>query len=212
MQIPSGDLVPRRSGGWSGYRRRRAARRRRALVLAGTLLLLAGGAYAGARALTDDGGDAVRSGCTTTGPTGPTRTTGTTGPTGPQATPNPVPLGPPPTAFRVRVLNATGRDGLAAEVGAALRTRGYRVSGTGNAPAGATAGPTVVRYGGRSSGAAKVVADAVGPRVPAVADERIRGEVQLVLGRDFRRLATPQEVAARAAARATAAAAPPPRC
>jgi hypothetical protein len=96
---------------------------------------------------------------------------------------------------RLVLLNGTPRNGLAQQVGTQLRARGFVVVRQDNAPA-ALAGPSLISYGAGAQGAATVLARNVyGARVQAAPGAR-PGTLQLVLGGDFRRLATPAEVAA----------------
>ena len=104
----------------------------------------------------------------------------------------------------VRVLNATKRDGLAHQVALQLRARGFRLAGVGNNPR--VQPTTSVQY----SGTALAAAEAVAEQLPAA--QLQAGSVKavtLVIGRDFRRLASKQQ-AARARAVDTGRASPTP--
>ena len=117
----------------------------------------------------------------------------------PSATASPPPL-PAPAQVRLALLNGTSRNQLAEQVGAALAGRGFVVLSKGNAPA-AVAGPSVISYGPGALPAATVLARHVaGSRVEPAKGRPAPASVQLVLGGDFRRLATPAEVVAAAAA------------
>ena len=112
----------------------------------------------------------------------------------PSATASPTPL-PPNNQVRLVLLNGTPRNGLAQQVGTQLRQRGFVVVRQDNAPA-ALAGASVVSYGPGAGRAATVLArNVAGARVEAAPGARA-GTLQLVLGGDFRRLATLAEVAA----------------
>lgn len=92
-----------------------------------------------------------------------------------------------PSAVRVRVLNATARNGLAASVAAELRRRGYTVTGVGN-DAGDVSGPAEVRFGPTGARAGQTVSALV-PGAASRRDTRPGGDVDLVLGNRFRALA-----------------------
>jgi LytR cell envelope-related transcriptional attenuator len=108
-------------------------------------------------------------------------------------------LGP----LRVVVNNATQRDGLAAEVGADLGTRGFHVTKIGNAAPMSTGVATVHYSADRRLVAAKVAAQITGSTMVAASG---RGVVILDIGPKFHALATPKH--ARAAYLRLAA--PPP--
>ncbi len=126
-------------------------------------------------------------------------------PTCPPVASSPTAVAPAtPRAVRLRVLNGTGRSGLARRTGDALHARGFTVVSVGNSVG--AAGPPVVRYGAGAGPGAMLLAQQL-PRSVVVADARLaRGSVELVLTSQFSRLRTPAEVtAARSAAgRATA--------
>jgi len=114
--------------------------------------------------------------------------------------------GPTPPAVHLRVLNGTGRNGLARSTGALLAKRGFVVDAVGNtAPA---TGPPVIRYGAGGKPGAELLALQL-PQAALVADPRVRGRVDLVLAAAFSRLRTPAEVAAATSARRAQAAASP---
>jgi hypothetical protein len=103
-----------------------------------------------------------------------------------------------PAQVRLTLLNGTPRNGLAQQVGGQLRARGFVVLRTDNAPA-AVAGPSVVTYGAGGLPAATLLARYVpGARVVS-GPHAAAGSVQLVLGGDFTRLATPEELSAASA-------------
>ncbi len=95
-------------------------------------------------------------------------------------------------AVPVRVLNGTGRRGLAGRTAGVLRQRGFRVAGVGNAAR--VAGRSEVRYGPQQASAARLVALQV-PDARLVPDKKATKRVDIVLGGAFRRLRTPAEVA-----------------
>lgn len=114
-----------------------------------------------------------------------------------------------PAAVHLRVLNGTGRTGLAKTTGSLLHARGFAVDAVGNtdAPVG---GPPVVRYGAGGRAAAELVALQL-PRATLATDPRLRGRVELVLGSAYTRLRTPAEVAAAVRARNAVRASASPR-
>jgi hypothetical protein len=187
MRIPNGDLVPaRRHPYGGGYSRRRARRTRRFAVL-GVLLVAVG---IGGFWLNRDPVSPVATPC-------------------PSASPTPSRLMPEPGQVRVVLLNGASRLNLAKVVGAQLRQRGFVVVREDNAPA-ALAGPSVVTYAAGAQDAAAVLGHHVlGARVsstgPAPVGAVPANTVQLVLGGDFVRLATPAEAAAAAQAPAVGA-------
>jgi LCP family protein required for cell wall assembly len=80
------------------------------------------------------------------------------------------------------VLNASGRDGLAAQVAGTLGDLGFRTAQVTNAPRPALA--TVVRFSPDRAEQAQLLAAAV-PSASAVPDPGTSGVLQLVLGRSF---------------------------
>jgi LCP family protein required for cell wall assembly len=87
-----------------------------------------------------------------------------------------------PTDVTADVLNASGRDGLAAEVAGTLGDLGFRTAEVRNA--GQAALDTVVRYSPDRADQAQLLAGAV-PSASAVPDPGTSGVLQLVLGRSF---------------------------
>ena len=87
-----------------------------------------------------------------------------------------------PTDVTADVLNASGRDGLAAEVAGTLGDLGFRTAEVRNA--GQAALDTVVRYSPDRADQAQLLAGAV-PSASAVPDPGTTGVLQLVLGRSF---------------------------
>ena len=125
---------------------------------------------------------------------------GTTCPT-PSATPSSPPPAaalPAPAQVRVVLLNGTARPRLAEAVGQQLRARGFVVLRAGNAPA-ALAGASVVTYAADGHAGAELLGRHVHGARLGGARAVPAGTVQLVLGSDFQRLATPAEVLAAAA-------------
>ena len=187
MRIPSGDLAPAR-------KHRRYGRRRRnpwpAVLAVLVLLAVAGGAYG----LThrDDG-----------------TPTDTVAQASPKACPSPVvthaatkPVAlvlPAPGTVQLRLLNGTGRNGLARVVGDELARRGVRVAAMGNAPTQQAGASRVVFGPGARSAATLVGVHVLGAQlVPA--PRAARGSVDVILGSSFVRLRTAAEVHATAQA------------
>ena len=97
--------------------------------------------------------------------------------------------------MQLRLLNGTGRNGLARTVGNELARRGFRVAGMGNAPK-ALAGATRVTFGpGARPGATLVTAHILGAQLVA-APRAPRGSIDVVLGSSFVRLRTATEIQA----------------
>ncbi len=103
---------------------------------------------------------------------------------------------PQPAQVRLALFNGTARNGLAKMIGDQLAADGFVVTTQANAPA-ALAGSTQVAYGPGALPAATVASGwVIGSTV--VASPRLpRGAVQITLGSDFHRLATPIEAAGR---------------
>ncbi|QFQ29394.1 hypothetical protein EEW87_002195 [Janibacter melonis] len=99
----------------------------------------------------------------------------------------PEPPPPAPSEIRVSVYNTTFREGLAADVAADLRSRGFRTGETGNDPSGAflPEEAAVIRYGPDGQKAAKRLAD----HVEGAELQRVEGRkgmsVDLVLGNEY---------------------------
>jgi len=91
------------------------------------------------------------------------------------------------STVRLRVLNATPREGLAGSVADELRKRGYTVTGVGNDSRHVPA-PAEIRHGNAGAPAARVVAGIVAGAITRN-DARAGSEVDLVLGTRFRVLA-----------------------
>lgn len=108
---------------------------------------------------------------------------------------------PVPAAVTVKVLNSTTRAGLAASVGAALTTLGFKVSSVANdlttrAP---VTGGAEVRYGPLGKSAATLVSFYV-PGSTLFLDNRTDASVDLSLGAKYTALAAAPAVAAALAA------------
>lgn len=110
----------------------------------------------------------------------------------PTVSPAPAPL--QPSQVPLVLLNGTSRNNLAKTVGAQLLARGFAKVDAANAPA-ALPGASQVAYGPGGLPAAALVSRYVlgaqtvsDPSLPA-------GAVQVTLGSDFRRLASPAEAA-----------------
>ena len=105
---------------------------------------------------------------------------------------------PAPSAtrdVRLRVLNSTNRAGLAHDVATQLHARGFRLAGVGNNPRHLAA--TTVEHPDGALSAALAVAEQLKAAQVQVGKVRV---VTLILGRDFRRLASASEASARRAA------------
>jgi hypothetical protein len=96
---------------------------------------------------------------------------------------------------RLRLLNGTARNGLAGLVAGQLAGRGFVVLSQGNSAA-AVGGASQVRYGAGAGVAARLLSFHVLGSVVVRDAASPSGVVTVVLGSDFRRLATPAEVAA----------------
>ena len=175
-----GDLVPRR----------RRGRPRWPLVLLAVVALAAVG-YVGDRYVWPH----LRSSTpTATQPVCPTR--------------GPAPPIPNARTVSLRVRNSTVREGLAAQVAAALHRRGFHVHGVGNTSAKVT-GTAMVRYSADRAQQAKSVAAQVDR--PVLVKVGGKGVLDLDLGTKWRALASPTAV--RAAERADrASSSPKPTC
>ena len=90
----------------------------------------------------------------------------------------------PASSISVSVRNATSTQGLAAGVASQLTGIGFRIAGTGNAPAGSDPNSTVVRYGPSRADSARTVAAAV-PGSKLGLDPSLGSTVQLVVGANF---------------------------
>ncbi|WP_141281370.1 LCP family protein, partial [Pseudonocardia hydrocarbonoxydans] len=90
--------------------------------------------------------------------------------------------GPAPADVTVDVLNASDRQGLAAEIGGTLGTLGFGVGEIGNAEAPAPG--TVIRFSPDRAAAAELLAATVPSAVPQP-DPSASGVLQLVLGTSF---------------------------
>jgi hypothetical protein len=100
------------------------------------------------------------------------------------------PAPPAAAAVHVRVLNATNRAGLAREVALRLRARGFRLAGVGNSPQRLAA--TTVVHPATALAAAEAVAEQLSAAQVQAGSVKV---VTLVIGRDFRQLASAQEAA-----------------
>jgi hypothetical protein len=101
-----------------------------------------------------------------------------------------------PKTLSVRVFNATDRAGVATTVAQALKDRGFTVAEVANDPSGRkVTGVGEVRHGPRGNDAAAYL----GAYLPGAGDDedtRATAQVDLVIGPDFQKLATPEQVAA----------------
>lgn len=118
--------------------------------------------------------------------------------------PSPTPTVVPAAAVTVDVFNATKRRGLAGEVAAQLRQRGFHVKQVDNDPLNrAVTGVAEVRNSTAGADAARTVMAQVAPasqagaaHVVAVPDRRTDASVDLVLGAAFHGLQSPAAAAA----------------
>ena len=102
---------------------------------------------------------------------------------------------PAPGQVQLRLLNGTGRNGLARTVGDELARRGFKVAAMGNAPR-PLAGASRVYFGPGGRPAATLVAAHVTGALVTPVPTAARGAVDVVLGSAFTRLRTPVEVSA----------------
>jgi hypothetical protein len=114
----------------------------------------------------------------------------------------PVPYG----QVTVNVFNGSGRLGIAGQTATALKTRGFTIGTTGNAPA-PVSGTAYVRFGAAGVAAAYTLAAHVGSSV-LVLDTRSDPTVDLMLGEGFVGLVTATQVTLDPAVPFT----PPPGC
>jgi hypothetical protein len=107
-----------------------------------------------------------------------------------------------PATLHLRVLNATDTAGLATTVKDSLVERGFIVDEVGNDSSGRTVtGVGELRHGPRGADAAKYVTVYL-PGAGDVQDTRADATVDVVIGPDFKTLATPDAVAAALAPKA----------
>jgi LCP family protein required for cell wall assembly len=90
--------------------------------------------------------------------------------------------GPVPGDVTVQVLNASGRSGLAGQIGETLRSLGFGVGEVGNAEQ--PTPQTVIRFSPDQAAAAALLATTV-PSATSVPNPGATGVLQLVLGRSF---------------------------
>jgi hypothetical protein len=112
-----------------------------------------------------------------------------------------------PASVTLRVYNATETAGLATQVSDALKARGFTIGEVGNDSSGRTVtGVGELRYGQPGKETATFVKLFV-PGAGDYPDTRATAVVDVVIGPDFKALATPDEVAAALAPAKDAAAA-----
>jgi LCP family protein required for cell wall assembly len=90
--------------------------------------------------------------------------------------------GPAPADLRVQLLNASGRPGLAEQIGGTLGTLGFGVGEVGNAAQ--PTNDTIIKFSPDQAAAAALLASSV-PSATSVPDPGATGVLQLVLGRSF---------------------------
>lgn len=107
-----------------------------------------------------------------------------------------------PKTVHLRVYNATDTAGLATQVGTALTGRGFVVDEVANDSSGRTVtGVGEIRHGARGAETAKYVAVYL-PGAGDFQDTRATTVVDVVIGPDFKTLASPDAVAAALAPKA----------
>jgi LCP family protein required for cell wall assembly len=89
-----------------------------------------------------------------------------------------------PSSISVEVLNSTSRSGFAATAAQAMAKLGFRISRTGNSPAGSDPKATVVRYGPGRADSAKTVAASI-PGSTLRLDPGFGNGLQVLLGSDY---------------------------
>jgi len=101
-----------------------------------------------------------------------------------------------PSSVTLRVYNATDQKGLAGTVAKALQARGFKVGEIANDPSHRdVTGVGEIRHGPRGDDAASFVSVYV-PGASDYQDTRASSTVDVVLGPDYKKLATPEQVAA----------------
>ena len=101
----------------------------------------------------------------------------------PTVTPSATPLVVPPSVVHVRVLNGTGRPGLAHKVAADLSALGFQIDGVGDADA-STYTTTVVRYGPDRNESSQTLAAAI-PGATRQLDGALSSTLSLIVGSDY---------------------------
>jgi hypothetical protein len=110
-----------------------------------------------------------------------------------------------PKSLSVRVLNATDRKGEATRVATALKGRGFQVTSVDNDRSGRkVTGDGEVRHGPRGKSAAAYIATYL-PGAADFTDTRATTVVDLVVGPEYSKLATKEQVAAALSASTAAA-------
>jgi LCP family protein required for cell wall assembly len=90
----------------------------------------------------------------------------------------------PPSSVSVDVRNATSTQGLAAGVASQLSGIGFRILGTGNAPAGSDPNTTVIRYGPARADSARTAAAAI-PGAKLQLDPSYGSRLLVIVGANF---------------------------
>jgi hypothetical protein len=124
----------------------------------------------------------------------------------PCVTPSHPPAPAPVHDVTIRVLNGTKRNGLAHDVAALLRRRGFHVVGVGNAK---RVTRTEIRYAARAEAQARTVAEHF---TSALLTRTAATRLTVVLGPDYHRLARPSAVAHAHAVDERGAHPQPPSC
>lgn len=111
--------------------------------------------------------------------------------------------GPQPEQVSFKLLNGTGRDGLAASLATEFERFGFTSTGVGT-PADGKVDQSEIRYGPNSKSLAEMAATYFVTPVDLVEDSSIGpGEIQLVIGTDFNRFDRPAAPAPETTAPAT---------
>lgn len=90
-----------------------------------------------------------------------------------------------PSSISLKVLNATSTQGLAAKAATSLAGRGFQISGTGNAPKGASPAHTVVLYGGSRQQSAQTVKASVPGSTMQLDNALGANGLELVVGSNY---------------------------
>ena len=101
-----------------------------------------------------------------------------------------------PKSLSIRVFNATDRAGEASKVAATLKSRGFAIAEVANDSSGRTVtGVGEIRHGPRGKDQAAFLG-AFLPGAGDFQDTRATSQVDLVIGPEYSKLATPEQVAA----------------
>jgi hypothetical protein len=187
VRIPSGDLAPARKHRRHGSSFRRRRRRWPVLLAVLAVVAVAAGSYWLRRDDNTPGALSASSCPSVAASIAPS-------PAAPARVAAPARL-PAPGQVGLRLLNGTGRSGLARSIGDEVARRGFRVIAMGNAPHPLVGGSRVYYGPGARPGALLVSTHVLGSSVVPVPSAG-RGAVDVVLGSTFVRLRTPPEASA----------------